>query len=239
MPLTNVTCTINGETATYLGVAMTELLNQTDASWDAGIINIIAADSHQCTIDTYQAYNSTEYVGKDFIVAFAKNGQWLTDSTDGPLQFIAPGLTPNYNIKNVAEINLEPWIVTINGNVTNPMTLTGANITRYEVKTVQATFAPGGEAQRTSDWTGVTLQSILDDCGVSSDASKITVSAVDDYSRSFLLDTVERTSMMLGYQENGTYLSPEDGQPFRLVIPLEEFKWGQNWVRWVTEITVS
>lgn len=239
MPLTTVTHTIKGETATYIGVSITQLLNETGASWDAGFINVIAGDGFKRTINTYQAFNSTQYSGSEFILAFVKDGQWITDSAEGPLKLIVPGLESNYNVKSVAEINLNPWTITVNGTVTNPLVLTGSNITNYEVKTVNAPFAPGAEPQRTSDWTGVTLQSILQASGVSSSATKITFTAIDGYSREFTLAQVQSTGMLMGYQENGAYLSPDDGAPFRLFVPTEEFKWGQNWVRWVVEITVS
>lgn len=239
MALTTVTHTIKGETATYIGVTLTELLNKTDAPWDTGFIDIIAGDGYKVTINTYQSYNSTQYPGSEFILAFTKNGQWITDETEGPLKFIAPGLTSNYNIKCVAEIKLKPWTVTINGEVTDSAVIIGNNLTNYEVKTVTAAFAPGGEAQRTSDWTGITVSSILDSVGVSSSATKISVAAIDGYTREFTLDQVQSTGMLLGYQENGEPLSPVDGQPYRLIVPTEEFKWGQNWVRWVSEITIS
>jgi DMSO/TMAO reductase YedYZ molybdopterin-dependent catalytic subunit len=119
------------------------------------------------------------------------------------------------------------------------LVLTGSNITNYEVKTVTAAFAPGGEPQRTSDWTGVTLSSILQASGVSSGATKITVTAIDGYSREYTLAQVDSLGILVGYQENGAYLTNEDGRPFRLFVPAEDFKWGQNWVRWVSEIVVS
>ncbi|MCW3999125.1 MAG: molybdopterin-dependent oxidoreductase [Candidatus Bathyarchaeota archaeon] len=238
MPLISVTATIKDETATYLGVTVTQLLNETGALWDAGKINVIAADGFKRSINTYQAFNSTQYEGNEFILAVAKDGQWM-DTSEGPLKLIVPGLESNYNVKSVAEINLQPWILTVNGSVAHSMVLTGTNITNYEVKTVTAAFVPGGEAQRTSDWTGVSVQSLLDAAGVSLGASKITVTAIDGYSREFSLSQVQSTGMMVGTQENGVYLSPDGGAPFRLFVPTEEFKWGQNWVRWVAEITVS
>jgi DMSO/TMAO reductase YedYZ molybdopterin-dependent catalytic subunit len=234
MPLVNVTTNIEGETATYIGVAITTLLNQTGASWDAGTLNIIGDSSYDVT--TYQALNSTYYVGSEYILAFAKNGEWLTTGTDGPFVFVAPGLTYVYEVR---EINLQHWKVSVTGKVTHPLTLTGENITNYTVKTVQAAFAPGGEPQRTSNWTGITLFSILEAAGVKTDASKVTVTAIDGYSKQFTLAQVQSTGMMLGYQENGSYLSLEGGRPYRLIIPTEELKWGQYWVRWVSEITVT
>jgi DMSO/TMAO reductase YedYZ molybdopterin-dependent catalytic subunit len=239
MPLVNVTNTIKGETANYVGVTLTELLNRASALWDAGNINVVAGgDGYTKTVSTYQAYNSTQYSGQEYIVAFAKNGQWM-DNTEGPLKLITPGLANAYNVMNVEEINLQPWTITINGSVSHPMTLTGSNITNYEVKTVNAPFAPGGEPQRTSDWTGTTLTSILQAAGVSSSAQNVTVTAIDGYSKTFTVQQVQSTGMLVGFKENGAYLKPVDGQPFRLFVPTEDFKWGNYWVRWVAQITVS
>jgi len=239
MPLTSVTSTIKGETATYIGVTITQLLNSTDASWDAGKIKVIAADGFSRTITTFQAYNSTQYQGNEYILAFAKNGQWITDDSEGPLKLITPNLESNYNVKTVTEINIQPWAITVNGSVTYPLTLTGNDIVAFGEETVTAPFAPGGEPQRTSDWTGVPLASILQASGVSSGATKITVTAIDGYSREFTLDQVHSTGMLIGIKENGSYLSSNDGAPFRLFVPTEDLKWGQNWVRWVSEVTVS
>jgi DMSO/TMAO reductase YedYZ molybdopterin-dependent catalytic subunit len=234
MPLTKVASTIDGETASYVGVTMLELLNRT-AAWDAGFVTVIASDGSNQTFNTYQAYNSTEYRGSEIILAFVKNGKWITD-TDGPLKLVAPGLTGN--IKSVVEITFQPWTINIVGT-THPLELTGKDITSYEVKTVQATFAPGGEPQRTSNWTGVNLYSLLQLGGIPSGATKVTVTAIDGYSRGFTIQQVQDTGMLLGFKENGQYLTLSGGQPYRLFVPTEDFKWGQYWVRWVSEVSVT
>ena len=239
MPLTNITSTIKGETANYIGVTMLQLLNHTGASWDAGLINVIASDGFNRTINTYQAYNSTQYPGKEIILAFAKNGNWITDTSEGPLKLITPGLASNFNVKSVSEISLQPWTINVTGAVTNPLVLTGSSLANYEAKTVQAVLAPGGEPQRTSEWTGVNLWSILQACGVSDGASKVTVSAIDGYSREYTIQQAKELGILIGYKENGAYLTPVNGQPFRLVVPTEDFKWGQYWVRWVSGVTVT
>jgi DMSO/TMAO reductase YedYZ molybdopterin-dependent catalytic subunit len=239
MPLTNVTCTIKDETANYVGVSMLDLLNRTGASWDVGFISALASDGFTRTINTYQVYNNSQYPGNDIILAFVKDGKWITDTSEGPLKLITPGLPSNYNVNSVVEISLQPWTTSVTGAVSNPFVLTGSNITDYDVKTVQAAFAPGGEPQRTSDWTGASLWSILQASGVSSGASKVTVSAIDGYSRDYSIQQVQDLGILIGYQENGAYLTPSNGQPYRLVVPTEDFKWGQNWVRWVSQITVS
>jgi DMSO/TMAO reductase YedYZ molybdopterin-dependent catalytic subunit len=238
MPLTNVTSTIKGETANYVGVTLLTLLNKAGASWDTGAITIIGSDNYNKTINFYQAYNSTQYPGSEVIVAIAKNGKWITDASEGPFKLITPSFASSYNIKSVQKINLQPWTVTING--TNlPITLTSSNLTHFEMKTVTAAFAPGGEPQRTSNWTGVSLSSILQAGGIPTSASKVTVTAVDGYSRDYTITQVQSLGILIGIQENGQYLTPVNGQPYRLIIPSEDFKWGQYWVRWVTQVTVS
>jgi DMSO/TMAO reductase YedYZ molybdopterin-dependent catalytic subunit len=238
MPLTNVTNTIKGETANYLGVNLLDLLNQTSASWDVGIINVIASDGFERTINTYQAFNSSQYSGSEIILAFVKDDKWITDISEGPLKLITPGLESNYNVKSVAEINLKPWTINITGTVT-PMVLTGSNITDYGTQTVQAAFAPGGEPKRTSEWAGTSLYSILQAVGIPAGAKNVTVTAIDGYSRDYTISQVQSTVMLVGFKENGQYLKPVDGQPYRLFVPTEDYKWGQYWVRWVSAITVS
>lgn len=239
MPLTNVTHTIKGETATYLGVSLLELLNRTEASWDTGLITVISGDGFNKTINFYQVYNSTQYSNSEIILAFLKNGNWITDTAEGPLKLIAPTLESFYNIKAVSEINLRPWTINITGDVSNPFVLTRQGINNLEIKTVQAALAPGGEPQRTSSWTGISLASILQASGASPNATEVTVYAIDGYSREYTITQVNDLDILIGYQENGAYLTPVNGQPYRLVVPIEDFKWGQYWVRWVSKIIVS
>jgi DMSO/TMAO reductase YedYZ molybdopterin-dependent catalytic subunit len=238
MPLTNVTSTIKGETANYVGVTLLTLLNKAGASWDTGAITIIGSDNYNKTINFYQIYNSTQYRGNEVIVAIAKNGKWITDTSEGPFKLITPSLASSYNVRSIQKINLQPWTITING--TNlPMTLVSSNLTNFEIKTVAAAFAPGGEPQRTSNWTGVSLWIILQASGIPASASKVTVTAVDGYGRNYTITQVQNLGILIGFQENGQYLTPVNGQPYRLIVPNEDFKWGQYWVRWVTQVTVS
>jgi DMSO/TMAO reductase YedYZ molybdopterin-dependent catalytic subunit len=238
MTLTNLTSTIKGETATYVGVTLLELLNKTGAAWDAGYINVIGSDGYNKTINLYQAYNSTQYPGNEIILAFVENGKWITDTSEGPFKLITPGFAPSYNVKSVEEINLQPWTITISGT-TNPLVLTGSNITNYEPKTVQAAFAPGGEPQITANWTGVTLWSILQAAGIPSGATQVTVTGIDGYSQDYTVSQVQTIGILIGYQENGQYLTPANGQPYRLVLPTEDYKWGRYWVSYISQITVS
>lgn len=238
-PLKRVVHVIDGETANYLGITITDLLNKTGASWGAGFISIITGDTFELTIDAYQAYNSTLYEGSEAILAFAKNGQWINNNKEGSFIFIAPDLDPKSYVMKVSEINLQPWIITVNGKVNHPLVFTANDMADFEVKTVQATYAPGSGPQRTSNWTGITLSSILQVTGISSDAKIVTVVGIDGYSIQYTIEQVDNLDIMLCYQENGVPLSYTTSQPYRLIVPIEDFKWAQFWVKWVSEITVS
>jgi len=239
MPLTNVTHTIKGETANYVGVSLIDLLNSTDASWDTGLITVTSSDGYSKTINFYQIYNSTQYENSQIILAFAKDGNWITNATEGPLKLIAPPLESFYNIKSVAELSLHSWTINVTGAVSTPMVITSQNIADFEIKTVQAALAPGGEPQRTSSWTGISLSSILQNTGALPNASKIIVCAIDGYSREYTIAQINDLDILIGYKENNDYLTTVNGKPYRLVVPNEDFKWGQYWVRWVSQITVE
>lgn len=239
LPLKSVTATVNGESATYVGVTLTELLNKTGAEWDAGFISVISDETIRCTIDVYQAYNSTLYEGSEIILAFIKNGQWITDNNKGTFAFIAPDLNPTSNVMSVNEINLQPWIITVNGKVNNPLIITSSELSTFEVITVQATYAPGSGPQRTSNWTGITVSSILEIADVSSDSKTVTVSGIDGYKMEYTIEQVQNLGIMLCFQENSFPLSSSTSQPYRLIVPTEDYKWAQFWVKWVTEIKIS
>ena len=55
------------------------------------------------------------------------------------------------------------------GSVSNPMVITGKNLTLVEAKTVHAEFRPGGEPNRTSDWTGLPILDVLQTANMSTE----------------------------------------------------------------------
>ena len=238
LPLTNVTVTIKGVTGKYVGVSILELLNKAGASWDTGFITLVGSDGYSKTINFYQAYNSTQYAAKEIILAFAENGKWILGTSDGPFELIAPGFAPANDVYGVTKINLQPWTISITGT-TNPMTLISSNLTKYGTQTVQATFAPGCQPKVTANWTGVSLWNILQAGGIPSGASNVTVTGIDGYNQEFSLSQVKSVGMLIGYQENGQYLTPGNGQPYRLILPSADYKSGSYWVSWIAQITVS
>ncbi len=239
MPQTNITYTRNGETNIYTGVSLTEFCNQTNIDWYAGTLTFTSSNGNQKTLTLYQAWNSSDFPSKEIILALEKNGSWLTEADGGPVQLVAPDLGTDYQVTGVNNIEVGLWVLQVNGLVSTPLSLTGKNITAFGVETFQTVFAPGGAPQRTSNWTGVDLWSILQAAGVSENATTITVTAADRYSQVFDITLAKDCTMKIGFEENDQYFDADGGRPFRLVLNADNYKWGRYWVRWVTQVTVS
>jgi DMSO/TMAO reductase YedYZ molybdopterin-dependent catalytic subunit len=240
MPLTDVI--VKSENVTYAGVTLIEFCTQTGISWDAGPLNIIGANGQSASMNIFQAWNSTYfpygYSYNVIVLAFIKNGQWMTNQTGGPVKLIAPNFASNYQVGQVSEIQSEPWSVSIAGDVANPMVITGQNITDFQSETLRGEFKPGNAPLVTAYWTGLPVLDVLQSAKVSAQASQICVIGIDGYEQNFTLAQMKNGEMLLGYQENGQPLSPSQGGPFRLFAPAPDYKWGEYWVQFVVEIYV-
>ncbi len=243
MQLTSVNVMLEGENVTFIGVEVNEFCTQTGISWDAGTLNFIGADGQAASLNVFQAWNSTFYPyyynNNVIILAFAKDGEWLTSETGGPVRLIAPYFSADHQVKKVAQVQSEPWTIRISGQVANPLVLTGKNLSTIQSKTVNAEFRPGGSSNRTSDWTGLPILDVLEAANAPERAEQITIVAIDGYEKDYWLYEVEEGEMMIGFQENGNPLPLDDGGPYRLFAPTDKYKWGQFWVKFIKEIIVS
>ncbi len=241
MPLTNVTANINGENATYIGVPLFDFSNKTGISWDAGPIDFISTNGNKATLNIFQAYNSSAYPyyynNNVIMVAFVKNGQWMTNETGGPVKLVAPYFADKYQVENVAEIHFNPWTISISGEVSNPLFITKENLTSFQSRTVYAEFAPS--EKRWSNWTGLPMLDVLQAANTSDRAEKVTIIAVDGYTKDYTLEQVADGQMLIGFYENGKPLPQSQGGPFRLFAPTDQYKWAQYWVKFVNQIIVS
>jgi DMSO/TMAO reductase YedYZ molybdopterin-dependent catalytic subunit len=241
MPLTDVI--VKSENATYRGVALSDFCNQTGTQWDAGAITISGESGQTATINIYQAWNSTTYTYNhqynSIVLAFIKNGEWLSSQEGGPVKLIAPSFDSNYQIMRVTEVNSQPWVVHVTGNVAYPIALTGENLTAFKAQTVHGEFRPGGDPNRTSDWTGLSILDLIDAAQPTGNILKVSIVGVDNYTKTFTLAQIKAGEMMLGYQENTQPLPVSDGGPFRLFAPTDAYKWGQYWVKYIVEIRVE
>lgn len=241
MPLTDVI--VKSENSTYTGITLIQFCNETGVMWDAGPLNIIGANGQSAVLNVFQAWNSTYYPYyynyNVIVLAFIKDGQWMTSGTGGPVKLIAPYFSSAYQVEQVSEISSQPWTISVTGNIAKPLVISGKNLTEFKSQTIHAEFRPGDQPNRTSDWTGLPILDVLQSAQVSNQAEQITITAIDGYQKNYTLSQVRDGQMMIGYQENGTPLPTNQGGPFRLFAPTDQYKWGQYWIKFVKEIKVT
>ncbi len=163
-----------------------------------------------------QAIEIKEYEGTDLssIVDFREN------SIKGP-QYVDMG---NYRLK-------------VSGLVENPASFTfNETINNYQnyKKVVTLHCVEGWSV--TILWEGVLLRDLIQEVGVSPNATTVVFHAYDGYTTSLPIDYIMDEEIILAYKMNGVPLPPERGYPFQLVA---ESKWGYKWIKWVTEIEIS
>lgn len=88
-----------------------------------------------------------------------------------------------------------------------------------------------------SEWTGVLLSTLLDECGISPDAKWIIAEGADNgmMTRSIPLDKA-LDDTMIAIRQNGERIRPSQGYPMRLFTPGFE---GNTSVKWLRSIYVS
>jgi sulfane dehydrogenase subunit SoxC len=88
-----------------------------------------------------------------------------------------------------------------------------------------------------TEWTGVLLSTLLDECGISSDAKWIIAEGADNgmMTRSIPLDKA-LDDTMIAIRQNGERIRPSQGYPMRLLTPGFE---GNTSVKWLRSLYVS
>ena len=90
-----------------------------------------------------------------------------------------------------------------------------------------------------SEFTGVPLRIILDQCGVDTKRARFVLAEGADGSsmtRTIPMEMVENGEVLVAYGQNGEMLRPENGYPLRLVVPGVQ---GVSWVKYLRRIEVG
>lgn len=170
------------------------------------------------------------------------------DASVVPAPGTRPELTPiadHYRI----DINLRPpeveeegWVLPITGLVNNPLVLTFDDIrNNYEAMDQYVTLScisnqVGGDLIGTTLWTGVSLQTILDEVGLQEDAAYLKITAADGFHETVSIDLVQSDGrVMLCYAWDHEPLPVDHGFPLRIYIP---DRYGMKQPRWITGIEV-
>ena len=151
---------------------------------------------------------------------------------------------------NPAPIPPDDWRLTVQGAVSNPLTLQYTDITAHAPADSNANTRTEHTARQTAEqtatldctggwhstqiWRGVPLSDLLRQASPASDAASVTVRSVTGYYRKFSLP--EARQYILATHVGGETLSHGHGFPARLVA---HDKRGFEWVKWVTAIEVN
>jgi len=135
------------------------------------------------------------------------------------------------------------WHLIVDGEVESLLSLTLSELMQYPATTEMSTlecYFPTGPAMFISNgtWTGVRLNTILEEANPTVEAESITFHALDGYSLGpFNLDELlQRDDFLLAYSMNGQTLPLLQGYPLKLVLPgIAGF---QN-VRWLARLEIS
>ena len=90
-----------------------------------------------------------------------------------------------------------------------------------------------------SEFTGVPLKLLLEDCGVDYKKARYVLAEGADGSsmtRTIPMEMVESGEVFVAYGQNGEMLRPENGYPLRLIVPGVQ---GVSWVKWLRRIEVG
>ena len=168
------------------------------------------------------------------------------DGTQYKGRIVEP-ITPNelfYCVtKNVVDpkVNTDLWHLEVNGLVQNRATwrfqdLVGLEVTEQE--TTLMCISNGLDAGLISNarWKGVPLRDLLDRAAPLSNAARVRLHSVDNYTDTIPLDKAMEPTTLLAYEMNGVPLPHRHGYPLRVIVP---GYFGEKHVKWLTRIEVT
>jgi DMSO/TMAO reductase YedYZ molybdopterin-dependent catalytic subunit len=172
-----------------------------------------------------------------------------TFSYDG-LQYkgrIVQPITPNDQFycvtKNVVDprVNAQLWHLEINGLVEKPRVYRFEDlkaVRSIEQQTTLMCISNGLDAGLISNavWKGVMLRDLLEPLAPLSQAARVRVWGVDNYTDTIPLAKAMEPTTLVAYQMNGVPLPHRHGYPARMIVP---GYFGEKHVKWLTRIEVT
>ena len=159
-----------------------------------------------------------------------------------------PFITPNadfYRIDinlSVPSIDVETWRLRVHGLVEREVELSfddlvARGLVESDITLTCVSNEVGGRLVGTARWTGVRLDDLLAEAGVSADADQVVGRSVDDYTCGFPLGALDGRDALVAIGMNGELLPLEHGYPARLVVPgLYGYV---SATKWLTEIELT
>jgi DMSO/TMAO reductase YedYZ molybdopterin-dependent catalytic subunit len=156
-------------------------------------------------------------------------------------------ITPNdlfYCVtKNVVDprVNINLWHLELNGLVKNRATWRFQDLKGFseaEQETTLMCISNGLDAGLISNavWKGFPLRDLLEQAGPLTDAARVRLHGVDNYTDTIPLEKAMDPTTLLAYEMNGVALPDRHGYPLRVIVP---GYFGEKHVKWLTRIEVT
>ncbi len=164
-------------------------------------------------------------------------------------QYGGQAAVPNW--PGVQQLSRGTWTMLLDGLVDSPLTITFADIEAQSARAVRVlntlrcivdeTFVPGLIGN--TIWTGIPLRIFLDQAGLDPVlAKRLRFYGADGFTNNLKISQVygpiaqDLVEPLLVYEMNGAPLTPEHGNPVRLLVP---GYYGYKSVKWLSRIEVS
>lgn len=135
------------------------------------------------------------------------------------------------------KIDLEKWILTVDGEVENPLKLTWKDLLSLPSVESKSDFhCVEGWSVKDCKWYGVRFSSLVQVVKPTRDAKCVFFRCSDGYTTSLDLKELLQEDVLLAYKLNGRYLEESLGAPLRLVVP---DKYAYKSAMWVEQITFT
>lgn len=144
---------------------------------------------------------------------------------------------PDVAIAGTQNIDKATYKLAITGMVNNSVSYKYNEVINNFNSSLQVATLPCVEGWSvTLLWQGVQITDLLQQTGLSPDATTLIFLASDGYSTSLPLDYVRQNNITIAYKMNNVTLTAQTGWPFFLVA---KNQYGYKWIEWLTEINVS
>src|SRR6266478_1805851 len=156
-------------------------------------------------------------------------------------------ITPNelfYCVtKNVVDprVNVDLWHLEVNGLVQDRATWRFQDLVGLPAREQQTTLmciSNGLDAGLISNaiWKGVPLRDLLERAAPLSNAARVRLHGVDNYTDAIPLEKAMEPTTLLAYEMNGVQLPHRHGYPLRVIVP---GYFGEKHVKWLTRIELT
>ena len=166
----------------------------------------------------------------------------MTDEELPPEQYEIPNLL-RWNIDHPGiissnpRIDLEKWILTVDGEVEKPIKLSWGDFLKLKsIESVSDFHCVEGWSVRNCRWYGVNFKTLVELVKPAKGAKYVFFKCSDDYATSLNLKELLKDDVLLAYKLNNKPLDEPLGGPLRLIVP---DKYAYKSAMWVEKITFT